>query len=112
MALVRRGSTQLALLAAVLAVVVAGAVLLGTCALLLTTSQEQALDAALRRADPRDVAVEGPLADVELTVEAARAAGAHADGATPTVSHEYERLTGRPARTFRTWVEDHVELFR
>jgi uncharacterized protein YbjT (DUF2867 family) len=33
-------------------------------------------------------------------------------GATPAVSHEYERLTGRPARTFRTWVEDHVELFR
>ncbi|MCC2335422.1 hypothetical protein [Cellulomonas wangsupingiae] len=56
--LVRRGGTQAGLLAAVLAVVVAGAVLLGTCSLLLTTGQEQALDAALRRADPQDVAVE------------------------------------------------------
>ena len=54
----RRGVTQTALLAAVLAVVVAGAVLLGTCALLLTAGQESALDVALRRADPRDVAVE------------------------------------------------------
>ncbi|TFH68206.1 NAD(P)H-binding protein [Cellulomonas sp. HD19AZ1] len=33
-------------------------------------------------------------------------------GATPAVSREHERLTGRPARTFRTWVEDHVDLFR
>ena len=57
-ALVRRGTTQAGLLGAVLTVVVAGAVLLGTCTLLLTTGQEQALDAALRRADPRDVSVE------------------------------------------------------
>ncbi|UZN02039.1 FtsX-like permease family protein [Cellulomonas sp. S1-8] len=56
--LLRRTVTQAALLAAVLAVVVAGTVLLGTCALLLTTGQEQALDVALQRADPRDVAVE------------------------------------------------------
>ena len=55
---VRRGVTQAALLAAVLAVVVVGAVLLGTCALLLTAGQETALDVALRHADPRDVAVE------------------------------------------------------
>jgi uncharacterized protein YbjT (DUF2867 family) len=33
-------------------------------------------------------------------------------GATPAISDEYTRITGRPARTFRTWVEDHVELFR
>lgn len=33
-------------------------------------------------------------------------------GATPTISDAYPRLTGRPARTFRTWVEDHAALFR
>lgn len=33
-------------------------------------------------------------------------------GATPAVSHDYERITGKPPRTFRTWVEDHAELFR
>ncbi|MFC0646520.1 FtsX-like permease family protein [Cellulomonas phragmiteti] len=55
---VRRAATQLPLLAAVLAVVVLGAVLLGTCALLLTSGQSQALDVALQRAAPRDVAVE------------------------------------------------------
>jgi hypothetical protein len=56
--LLRRGATQSALLAAVLAVVVAGAVLLGTCALLLTTGQEAALDMALRGADTGDIEVE------------------------------------------------------
>lgn len=56
--LLRRAVTQRALLATVLAVVVAGTVLLGTCALLLTSGQEQALDAALQRADPQDVGVE------------------------------------------------------
>lgn len=56
--LVRRGTTQRGLLAAVLAVVVAGTVLLGTCALLLTTGQEQALDVALQRTDPQDVVVD------------------------------------------------------
>lgn len=56
--LLRRAVTQSALLAAVLAVVVAGCVLLGTCALLLTIGQEQALEVALARTDPRDVAVE------------------------------------------------------
>ena len=56
--LLRRGATQAPLLAALLAVVVAGAALLGTCALLLTTGQEAGLDTALRRAEPRDVAVE------------------------------------------------------
>jgi len=33
-------------------------------------------------------------------------------GATPEISGEYTRITGRPSRTFRTWVGDHVELFR
>lgn len=33
-------------------------------------------------------------------------------GATPTVSDEYTRITGRQARTFRTWVADHADLFR
>jgi len=33
-------------------------------------------------------------------------------GATPPISDEYTRITGRPARTFRAWVVDHVELFR
>jgi len=33
-------------------------------------------------------------------------------GAEPEISDEYRRLTGRPARSFRTWVEDHIALFR
>ena len=33
-------------------------------------------------------------------------------GTTPPISGEYTRITGRPSRTFRAWVVDHVELFR
>jgi len=33
-------------------------------------------------------------------------------GATPSISDEYTRITGRPSRTFRAWVVDHAELFR
>lgn len=33
-------------------------------------------------------------------------------GASPAISSEYERITGKPARSFRTWVEDHADLFR
>lgn len=33
-------------------------------------------------------------------------------GADATVSDEYTRITGRPARTFHTWVADHIDLFR
>jgi len=33
-------------------------------------------------------------------------------GANPRISGEYARITGRPSRTFRAWVVDHVELFR
>jgi len=33
-------------------------------------------------------------------------------GATPEISGEYLRITGRPSRSFRSWVADHVELFR
>lgn len=33
-------------------------------------------------------------------------------GSSPQISTEYTRITGRPARTFRTWVVDHVDLFR
>jgi uncharacterized protein YbjT (DUF2867 family) len=32
--------------------------------------------------------------------------------ATPTLSNEYTRITGKPSRTFRTWVEDNEGLFR
>lgn len=32
-------------------------------------------------------------------------------GTTPLVSDEYERLIGRPSRSFRTWVEDNADLF-
>jgi hypothetical protein len=35
----------------------------------------------------------------------------HADGAAPAISDEYTRITGKPSRTFRQWVEDHVDLF-
>ncbi|WP_278103147.1 NAD(P)H-binding protein [Microbacterium proteolyticum] len=33
-------------------------------------------------------------------------------GATPPISDEYTRITGRPSRTFRAWVVDHADLFR
>ncbi|MCI0157853.1 NAD(P)H-binding protein [Leifsonia shinshuensis] len=33
-------------------------------------------------------------------------------GATPAISTEYERITGKPSRSFRTWVEDNAHLFR
>jgi uncharacterized protein YbjT (DUF2867 family) len=32
--------------------------------------------------------------------------------ATPTLSNEYTRITGKPSRTFRTWVEDNEGVFR
>ncbi|MDQ1111889.1 uncharacterized protein YbjT (DUF2867 family) [Microbacterium testaceum] len=33
-------------------------------------------------------------------------------GTSPVISDEYTSITGRPPRTFRSWVADHVELFR
>ncbi|WP_433720830.1 NAD(P)H-binding protein [Microbacterium laevaniformans] len=33
-------------------------------------------------------------------------------GAVPDISDEYTRITGRPARSFRTWVRDNLDLFR
>lgn len=33
-------------------------------------------------------------------------------GATPPISDEYTRITGRSSRTFRAWVVDHADLFR
>ncbi|MDF2665108.1 MAG: putative nucleoside-diphosphate-sugar epimerase, partial [Microbacterium sp.] len=32
--------------------------------------------------------------------------------ATPPISDEYTRITGRSSRTFRGWVVDHTDLFR
>ncbi len=32
-------------------------------------------------------------------------------GTTPALSDEYTRITGKPSRTFRTWVEDNEGLF-
>lgn len=32
-------------------------------------------------------------------------------GAQPPISYEYTAITGRPSRSFRTWVRDHVDLF-
>ncbi|UCN15464.1 hypothetical protein LFM56_03815 [Cellulomonas iranensis] len=86
----RRARTQVGLLAALLAVVVAGAVLLGTCALVLTTGQEQAVDAALRRTDPHDLAVEVTFrlegADPRAVDDAARVLGAALAPARPAVT--------------------------
>lgn len=58
---VRRTRTQLGLLVAVLVVLVAGTTLLGTCALLLTIAQDDALTAALRDAAPGAVDVSASL---------------------------------------------------
>lgn len=56
-----RAPTQLALLAAVLAVVVAGTTVLGLCVLLLTAGERATLDAALRATSPDDVVVRAEL---------------------------------------------------
>jgi hypothetical protein len=61
----RRAAVQLPMLAAVLAVVVVGATLLGVCALLLTTSQDRALNEAVARAEPADVAVTAYLTGIQ-----------------------------------------------
>ena len=53
----QRAATQIGLLGAVLGVIVAGSVVLGTCALLLTAAQDQALTTAMRHAAPDDVDV-------------------------------------------------------
>ncbi|MFC6083946.1 permease [Sphaerisporangium aureirubrum] len=53
----RRARAQWPLLAALLAVVMVGPTLLGTCALLLTRTAERALEAAASRATPDDVRV-------------------------------------------------------
>ena len=53
----RRAAAQLPLLAAVLAVVTIGATLLGVCALLVTATQQRALNAELARAGPAAVDV-------------------------------------------------------
>lgn len=58
---VRRTRTQLGVLVAVLVVLVVGTTLLGTCALLLTTAQDDALTAALRDATPGAVDVTASL---------------------------------------------------
>lgn len=63
----RRALTQLPLLVAVLAVVVAGATLLGVCTLLLTTAQEQTLASAVRSTPREDVAVTASLTITEPT---------------------------------------------
>lgn len=71
---VRRGLAQARLLAAVLAVVVAGTVLLGSCALLLTTGQAQARQAHLQRAPAADLVAEVVVGQVPVDPGAAAAA--------------------------------------
>lgn len=53
--LLRRAAVQRVLLLSVLAVVAIGATLLGLCALLLTVTQERAIDEGVSRAQPSDV---------------------------------------------------------
>jgi hypothetical protein len=71
--LARRASVQVPLLAAVLAVVTVGATLLGVCALLLTTSQQRALEQGMARASAKDV---------DLTTYASGVKGADAEAVT------------------------------
>ena len=62
--LARRAAVQLPLLSAVVAMVTVGATLLGVCALLLTVSQDRALDVGLHRVEPDDVSVTAYVIDV------------------------------------------------
>ena len=68
---VRRGVVQLRLLAGVLAVVVAGTLLLGTCALLLTTGQDQARQAHLQRSPDEALTAEVVVGQVPVDAVAA-----------------------------------------
>ncbi len=71
--LARRASVQVPLLAAVLAVVTVGATLLGVCALLLTTSQQRALERGMARTKAENV---------DLTAYASGVKGPDAQGVT------------------------------
>jgi len=62
--LARRARTQAGLLTAVLAVLLLGATLLGTCALLLTTGQDRAQHAALQRTPAERLSAEVRLTDL------------------------------------------------
>ena len=62
--LARRAATQAGLLAAVLAVVLVGTTLLGTCTLLLTTAQDRAQQAALRSTPAEQLSAEVRLTDL------------------------------------------------
>lgn len=72
----RRAAAQLPLLAAVLAVVTIGATLLGVCALLVTATQQRALDAELARAGPAAVDVTAFVGGVRAGAGGAVAAAA------------------------------------
>lgn len=81
----RRAVAQGGLLAAVLAVLVAGCVLVGTSALLLTGGREAATDATLSAAEPADVQVEVTfrLSTTDQSGAVAEASGALSDAVAP-----------------------------
>jgi predicted lysophospholipase L1 biosynthesis ABC-type transport system permease subunit len=94
----RRGIAQVRLLAAVLAVVVAGTVVLGTCVLLLTTGADRGRQAHLRQVPAGDLTAEVVIG--EVPVDAAGAVGAAAGVLT-------DALAPLPAR-IDTWTSSSV----
>ena len=96
--LARRGATQAGLLAAVLAVVLVGTTLLGTCALLLTTAQDRAQQAALD-----STAVEQLGAEVRLT-----SLGDDPAGATATADEVLRDALAPLPVTTSTWATSAV----
>ena len=96
--LARRGATQAGLLVAVLAVVVVGTILLGTCALLLTTAQDRAQQAALT-ATPADQLG----AEVRLT-----RLGDDPDGATSAAADVLQDALAPLPATLSTWATSSV----
>ncbi|QTE30969.1 FtsX-like permease family protein [Pengzhenrongella sicca] len=100
----QRAATQPGLLAAVLAIVVAGTALLGTCALLLTTAQDQVLATAMRTAAPDDVKV---TAAVHVTPAGVDGGPDSAQVVTDTVGTVVAAL--RPfASTTSTWASSEM----
>lgn len=91
---VRRGLTQLPLLAAVLAVVLVVSALVGLCTLLLTAARDEAVVAAVRATDPADLRVK-----MRFAVETEDAGPVRAE-ATATVSE----LLGPQAGTQSVWL--------
>lgn len=101
----RRAVTQVALLVAVLAVVVAGSTLVGTCTLLLTTAQQETLTAVVRGTADEDLAATASLTVTEPTSGDAADVAAVLDDTSAVVSAALEPFPS----TTSTWLTSAMQ---